>query len=86
MEQKSERLDLRAEKRVGVVASGRKGRRARLIHTGLPKGHGVSEPDCSIIRWRARLHSFRRGGSLHEQLDGSVFDRNRFRIWQKAIV
>jgi len=41
MEEKSERLDLRAEKRVGVVDSGRKCRRARLIYTGLPKGHEV---------------------------------------------
>ena len=42
MEEKSERLDLRAEKHAGVMASGRKGRRARLIHTGLPKGHEKS--------------------------------------------
>jgi acetyl esterase/lipase len=49
MEEKSERLDLRAEKRVGVVASGRRCRRARLIYTGLPKGHGLITY-CSVLR------------------------------------
>jgi hypothetical protein len=39
MEEKRERLDLWAEQRVEVVASGRTYRPARLIHTGLPKGH-----------------------------------------------
>jgi hypothetical protein len=39
MEEKSEGPDLRAEKRAGVMASGRKCQRARLTHTGLPKGH-----------------------------------------------
>jgi len=39
VEEKSERLDLPAEKRVGVVASGHKTGRAKLIHTGSPKGH-----------------------------------------------
>jgi hypothetical protein len=48
MEEKSERLDLRAEKRVGVVDSGRKCRRARLIYTGLPKGHDSTATHLSL--------------------------------------
>jgi len=38
MEEKSEGPDLRAEKHAGIMASGRKCQRARLTHTGLPKG------------------------------------------------
>jgi hypothetical protein len=39
MEEKSERPDLRIEKRAGVMTSGRKCQRASLTHTGLLKGH-----------------------------------------------
>ena len=38
MEEKSERPDLRAERRAGVMATGRKCQRVRLTHIGLPKG------------------------------------------------
>ena len=60
MEEKSERLDLWAEKRVEVevVVSGRKCRRARLTHTGLPKGHHCSvRPTRSV---RRRVATFKR--------------------------
>ena len=57
MEEKSEWPDLRAERRAGVMATGRKCQHARLTHTGLPPpAHGPSAVPASMVSRRCHAN------------------------------